>query len=101
MDNREHFNETEYLEGFNLGYRMTKDFPELAEFLDHTRGYTDKLDGLKDGRSQYLEEQLEKNQEKGKSKGTSPSWLLDDRLDKLDKKVTKNKYRDKDIEPDI
>ena len=96
MENREHFNETEYIEGFNLGYRMTKDFPELAEFLDHTRGYTDKLDGLKDGRSQYLEEQLEKHKENKKE--PSLSWL---KKDKLTKGNNFDKEKDKGLEPEL
>lgn len=99
MEEREIFNETEYIEGFNLGYKMTKDFPELAEFLDHTRGHNDKLDGLKDGRQQYLEEQLkEKTAEQTKSSHT-PSWLNDDRLENLDREIDKD--LDKDIEPEI
>lgn len=99
MEEKEFFNETEYIEGFNLGYRMTKDFPELAEFLDYTRGHNDKLDGLKDGRQQFLEEKLQEktvHQTKGMN---YPSWLKTDRFENLNNEDTKPDP-DKDIELD-
>lgn len=99
MEEREFFNETEYIEGFNLGYKMTKDFPELAEFLDYTRGHNDKLDGLKDGRQQYLEEKLQEKTIEPTKDSNFPAWLKDDRLENLDKEIDKD--QDKDIEPEI
>jgi hypothetical protein len=97
MEEKEFFNETEYIEGFNLGYRMTKDFPELAEFLDYARGKNDKLDGLKDDRQQFLEEQLQEKTQQQDKDSRYPGWLKADRFKNSDKdKIKPNK--DKDIE---
>lgn len=103
MQDKVPFNETEYMEHFNIGYKMSKDFPEFAEFLDYARGQNDKLDGLKDGRSQYLEDQMEKNKDKSKDfpKNNRPDFLNRNRYadtDMEDKEI--DNYDNKEIEKD-
>ncbi|WP_406825450.1 hypothetical protein [Pedobacter sp. KACC 23697] len=93
------FNETEYIDGFNLGYKIAQEFPELAEIIGQAKSKSDRFDGLKDGRQQFLEEQLkEKAIEQDKNHDT-PAWLKDDRMGNLDKGFDKPKS--KDIEPDL
>ncbi|MFC3560501.1 hypothetical protein [Pedobacter jamesrossensis] len=99
MEERDIFNESEYIEGFNLGYRMTKDFPELAEFLDYTRGQNDKLDGLKDGRQQFLEEKLQEKTNEQSKDSNYPSWLKVDRFENLNK-AEPEPNRDIDLDRD-
>ncbi|MFC3560503.1 hypothetical protein [Pedobacter jamesrossensis] len=74
-----------------MGDALTKsgDFPELAEFLDYTRGQNDKLDGLKDGRQQFLEEKLQEKTNEQSKDSNYPSWLKVDRFENLNKGVCK------------
>jgi len=104
MDNLAYFNEEEYIEGFNLGYKIASEFPELAEFIQNAKGVGDKLDGLKDGREQYLEEmylEKEKQRVKKPSIETRLPWLKKDRLKNLDKDIDEDIDKNKGIEPEI
>jgi len=99
MENENYFDEAEYIRGFNVGYRLTQESPEFSDFLATSSGKGDRLDGMKDGRQQYLEEQFkEKALEQNKNYNT-PSWLENDRFKNLDKGFDKSKS--KDIEPDL
>lgn len=86
----DNFNEEEYISGFNKGYYLAKEFPELADILRNATGTSDRLEGMKDGREQYSYDHFESR---------LPSFLKDSPFDKQDKTVEKNKG--KDIEPDI
>lgn len=103
MQNDIILNESEYIEGFNIGYRMTKEFPEFSEFLAYASGQNDKLEGMKDGRSQYLEEELEKTKNKTLTKDNLAETKR--QLPWLDKTTSKQKNvsldKDKGLEPDF
>lgn len=98
------FNEAEYISGFNKGYLLAKEFPEIADILSSATGSSDKLDGMKDGRQQYLDEALEKNVAVNKSITSEkdeeyrPIWLSGDRL--KNEEVPKNQDKDKGIDLD-
>jgi hypothetical protein len=100
MENLAYFNEKEYIEGFNLGYQISREIPELGELIYSARGETSRLDGLKHGRQQYLEDQLEKTveQTQPRNKETHLSWLRSN--DKQESK-DKDKVKDKGHEPEM
>jgi hypothetical protein len=90
--------EQEYLDGFNLGYKLTKYSPEIAELLPPNNG-SDKLLGMNDGRKQfYMDIELNKDKDLSIDQYNSdkPVWLSDNRLEDLDKEID----LDSDIEPD-
>jgi hypothetical protein len=104
MDMTDEFNEAEYISGFNKGYLLAKEFPEIADILNSATSSSDKLDGMKDGRQQYLDETLEKGinlSMESKSEENEiyrPSWLSNDRLN--DEEISKDNSKDKDIDLD-
>jgi hypothetical protein len=58
----------EYLTGFNQGYDMTGQLPELAEHVSKAFGDSERGQGFRDGRGQMLLEQTkERLQDKGRS----------------------------------
>ncbi|MGN8037832.1 hypothetical protein ACTJJ0_22260 [Chitinophaga sp. 22321] len=74
----------DYIKGFNEGYTLAKHMPDLSEKLPTSLGSSERGQGFKAGRDQYILE-LEKQR---------PSWLRKDRLSDLDK--DQNADRDKD-----
>jgi hypothetical protein len=72
-------NEEKFTQGFNSGYLLEKNDPEKFKLmLNGTNGESDYLEGLKEGRKEYLMEQYQQR--------------MKDHADK--------KAQDKDKEPD-
>lgn len=65
----------DYIKGFNEGYTLAKHMPELSEKLPVSLDETERGQGFKDGRDEYI---LEKEKQR-------PSWLRKDRLSDMDK----------------
>lgn len=82
--------EPEYLRGFNEGYLLAQHKPELAEKLATINSDFIRLVGFKDGQKQYQAE---------RTKTRLPSWMKQERHIKQPDTPTKNKGRDRDIEP--
>lgn len=58
----------EYLTGFNQGYEMTGQLPDLADQVSKAFGESERGQGFRDGRGQMLLEQTkERLQDKGRS----------------------------------
>ncbi|MCP9750000.1 hypothetical protein [Ferruginibacter sp. HRS2-29] len=88
MEENEKIN-PEYLKGFNEGYSISKNLPELAEQFKSIEGNSHRLQGYKDGQTQY---QLERRKE------LFPSWLKSDQQILKEKtKKEKSKEIDKDL----
>jgi len=98
MEEMGYFNEKEYIEGFNLGYKISKEVPELGELIYSAKGVSNKLEGLKDGRQQYLEDQLVDQKNKEKFNDKSKSFLISDQKNKIPR-IAKNKSQE--IDPEI
>ena len=100
MENEEKV-EPVYLKGFNEGYIIAQQMPELAEVLANVKGNSERLDGLKAGHQQYLKEQIEQirtHLPHEPVKNQLPDWLRSDRSVKSNNSPTKSKGRD--LEPD-
>jgi hypothetical protein len=82
-------NEENYIKGFNEGYSLSKEVPEIADILSKASGDSDRLNGFKDGRSQYINERLKEKR---------PSWLTSKGFSKDDKEPEKS--NDKGLEPE-
>lgn len=67
----------DYLKGFNYGYMIAENIPDLAKQLATATGASDRFVGMKHGIEQYKLEQ---------SKTKLPDWLQQDRLQTLDTK---------------
>lgn len=78
----------DYLKGFNDSYLLSKHLPELAAQLAIAKGDTPRMQGMRDGRQQYLSEQV---------KAKMPSWLKQERTGKDDASSSTSKTRD--VEP--
>lgn len=78
----------EYLKGFNEGYLLGKNMPEIMAKLSTLQNETDRVAGLKDGYKEYVHEKARQNR---------PSYLKSTSLDKSIEK-TKSKDRDKGLE---
>lgn len=65
----------DYIKGFNEGYALAQHMPEISEKLPQSLGSTERGQGFKAGRDQYI---LEKEKQ-------LPSWLKKDRLSSLGK----------------
>jgi hypothetical protein len=81
--------EKDYIKGFNEGYSISKEMPEIAEALSKAFGNSDRLNGFKDGRSELINEQLKERR---------PSYLKT-KVSSVEKPVT-SKEVSKDIEPE-
>ena len=78
---KKYFDEAEYLWGFNLGYQVSKEFHDIGEILYSIRLKSDKLDGTKDRREQYIEDlQKEKSLDLEHSKSKRPDFLTKNRF---------------------
>lgn len=62
--------ERDYARGFNDGYVIAGNLPELASQLSHTSLESPWFEGFRDGREQYVQE---------KTRALHPSWLWQDR----------------------
>ena len=71
----------DYVTGFNEGYTIAQHMPELADQLSQAIGDTDRGQGFKSGREQFLEEMKDNRR---------PSFLRSDRLSDLDKDTSKD-----------
>lgn len=92
----DNFNEEEYVSGFNKGYYLAKEFPEIADILKDATGTSDRLAGMKDGREQFLGEAIDKDKENA----NQPNWLRDNRLEEIDNTIDKSINLNKDIDED-
>ncbi len=79
----------DYTQGFNDGYLISQHDPELSEAISRATGQSDRLNGMKDGRSQYMKEQLKEKR---------PSWLKSEKLPKTKSEPEKSKT--KGIQPE-
>jgi hypothetical protein len=79
----------EYIKGFNEGFIISKHLPDLAMQLSTATGDSERLQGMHDGRKQYLIDQV---------KSLRPSWLRDDVPNEINTEIDNS--RDKDIEPE-
>ncbi|MDR6193353.1 hypothetical protein [Siphonobacter sp. SORGH_AS_0500] len=77
----------DYIKGFNDSYLLAQHLPELAEKLSAIPGNSPRLQGMREGRQQYLSEQV---------KAKMPSWLQEDRLSKSNPSSSPSKTRDID-----
>lgn len=77
----------DYNKGFNDSYLLAQHLPELAEKLSTLQGNSPRLQGMREGRQQYLSEQV---------KAKMPSWLKEDRLSKGNRSSPPDKKRDID-----
>ncbi|PKK36805.1 hypothetical protein BWI96_10570 [Siphonobacter sp. SORGH_AS_0500] len=77
----------DYIKGFNDSYLLAQHLPELAEKLSAIQGNSPRLQGMREGRQQYLSEQV---------KAKMPSWLQEDRLSKSNPSSSPSKTRDID-----
>jgi hypothetical protein len=81
--------EKDYIKGFNEGYSISREMPEIAEALSKASGKGDRLNGFKDGRNQLIEERMKERR---------PSYLKSEKAPK-DKPVS-SKIPSKGIEPE-
>lgn len=77
----------EYIKGFNDGYLLSKELPDLADRLSSAKSETDRSKGLQDGFKAYVLERA-KEQLPGRSR-SSPD------------KELKSKDKSKDLNIDI
>jgi hypothetical protein len=75
----------DYLKGFNEGYLISKEMPELAQQLSNINSQAERIVGMKDGHEQYTKEQIDR----------TPKWLREDRLTSIEEKE-KEMDKDKD-----
>lgn len=78
----------EYLRGFNDSYLIAEHLPELSEKLSKVEGDSLRLQGMRDGRQQYLSDKV---------KTKLPSWLKTQKGGK-DTSLTE-KFKTRGIEP--
>lgn len=76
-----------YQKGFNDGYIMTEHVPDLADQLAEVKSDSDRMDGFRNGRKQFVLDQ---------TKEYRPNWLSRDRHDIKDQDA-----QDRDIDHDI
>lgn len=83
----------DYLKGFNEGYLLSKERPELAEtIIKNVPGDTERLSGFADGHRQY---EIEKD------KTLSLDWIKDEAPGYDEKELNKDLDIDKDdLEPE-
>ena len=81
----------DYLKGFNDGYLIAQYEPELSKKLSKVEAISQRIIGMQQGREQYLNEQ---------TKDKRPSFLKDNRANIKKSDLTKEKGKDKGIEPE-
>ena len=84
--------ESIYVKGFNEGYIIAQQMPELADILAKVESNSERLNGFKAGRKQYNKEQIEQ------LKSHLPGWLKSDRPAKEQGSLEKNRDHDMDLE---
>lgn len=77
----------EYLKGFNDSYLIAQHMSGLSEKLSKIEGDSPRLQGMRDGRQQYLVDQI---------KTKLPHWLKTDKTGKDAPSPEKPKTRDVD-----
>ncbi|MFD1258589.1 hypothetical protein ACFQ3S_17415 [Mucilaginibacter terrae] len=80
----------EYIAAYNLGYKLNRISPEIAELLDHIPVQSQKMKALKAGIDQHKDEVLE---------DYTPDWLQNE--DKEINDIDPDKDVDWNIEPDL
>jgi hypothetical protein len=80
-----------YVRGFNDGYLIAKNEPELSKMLKDMQDPAVYIEGFKNGVEEYTLE---------KDKAMQPKWLRKDRLTSFNKDVDKEIERDKDLDLD-
>jgi hypothetical protein len=79
--------DAEYLKGFNNGYILSQHEPEFAKQISQIENPTQNLQGFRDGRMQYFNEQM---------KDFRRSWSKEFHANEPD--ITKDKDKDIDLE---
>lgn len=77
----------EYLKGFNEGYLLAKESPELTDKLSSIKGESDRTKGFLDGGKEYNLEKI---------RDLRPNWLQE--KSKTDRISSKGRDREKDME---
>jgi len=80
----------DYIKGFNEGFMISENLPELAKQLSTATGDSERLQGMRDGRKQYLIDQV---------KSLRPSWLRDDVAKETNPEI--DTLPNKDAEPEL
>jgi hypothetical protein len=83
-----------YIKGFNEGYIIARDMPQLAEILAKVESNSERLKGLKAGREQYNHEQIKQ------LRNLLPGWLKKESSLKSKSSPSRSKDLDRDIEPE-
>lgn len=81
----EQTNNTQYQQGFNEGYLITKHLPELSDQLSKIKNETPRIDGFKDGRNEFFQE---------KAKERMGSFLRKDLSTGEDKSMQSSKQKE-------
>lgn len=84
MTNEIEYNDN-YLKGFNNGYILSKYSPELAEKLSQVKSESPRMEGFRDGRTEFVNE-----------KSHYPQWLKRDFSKGLDTKDKGDREPDKE-----
>jgi hypothetical protein len=79
----------DYLKGFNEGYTIAQQSPELSEQLSKLSLSGERGVGFQEGRAQFISE---------RARERMPSWLRSDNL--RSDKSTSDKSLNRDIEPE-
>ncbi len=74
----------EYIAAFNLGYKLNRISPEIADLVDHVAVQSDKFKAIKAGISQHKDEIFDSYR---------LDWLKDERGEEIPKEID-------DIEPE-
>ena len=81
----------DYLKGFNEGYMLASNFPELTETLGNAVGDSIRSQGFKAGKEQFVFE---------KKEARYPAWLKENRLPNANREQDLSKDHDKDYDQD-
>lgn len=65
MTEQTSFNSAQYCKGFNEGYLLTKHLPNIADQVVKAQGSSERLQGFKAGRTEFIIEQA-KGPQQGK-----------------------------------
>jgi len=76
----------EYEKGYNQGYLLAKEMPEVAQYLAEIKSHQPWISGIRDGREQHTAEML---------RDARPKWLDPDHSSKADFNKAKDRDQDK------
>lgn len=82
---QEEQSQIDYTKGFNEGYLVSKNLPELSDKIASAIGDSDRGQGFRDGRKELLQERLKEKTPEWASKSRDISLEPGKSLDKSDK----------------